>query len=106
MERHNEKNTSFIVSLLVDDISTVAACDCYFQTALQMTGCWHCDNVRITKERKKKWSKLSMGRQEDRCLLGFGDFCSCVRVCVKTAWACECVQSCLRAHMGNHVCWA
>lgn len=81
MERDNEREMSFIVRLLVDDISVAAACDCHFQTAWQMTGSWLRDNTRITKERKKNRNQLSVGRQEARCLLGFGYFSS-LTVCV------------------------
>ena len=48
-DRHNERERSFIVGLLVDDISAVAACDCHFQTAWQMTGCWHRDKGKTEK---------------------------------------------------------
>lgn len=38
MEKDDERETSFNLSLLIDDIGVVAACDCHFQTAGPMTG--------------------------------------------------------------------
>lgn len=62
----------------------------FFQTAWQMTDCWHCDSDRITKKRKKNWNTLS--GEESRCLLGLRDcfFWLNVHACVCEYNICMC----------------
>lgn len=56
-----------------------------------MTGCWHRDNTRITKGRRKNWNMVSVGCQEARCLLEFVDFFF-VWMCVYFYSICKCIE--------------
>lgn len=81
-ERDNERETSFFVSLLVDDISGCMWLSLSKSIADdRLLALWRYQNY---KGKKENWKKLSMGCQEARCLLGFGDFWGdiCLNVCV------------------------